>query len=314
MINQDYLFCEDWSNVEAQQLPEKAIYLYEQGAEDRSVYCISHLQASNTGCVFASVKELPGDEIEIEIENSATGKSIISLYSPASILAFIQKFAPRVVFLDVTGMCCRVVAPMMKVLLDNNVDLRVVYVEPRDYIVEKFQQEGMNKDLSESIDGVDPLPGFTSFMPMGDDALFVALLGFEGGRFSYLLSEQQPTDDRIRPVLGVPGYKMNYPYEALWGNRNAIESTHCWNYLCYAEANSIVDVYFKLEALYKLNHRPQMIIAPIGTKPHVIGAILYAIKNPDRVELLYDNPKRTLHRTNGIGRVICCDVTRLYNA
>lgn len=27
MINQDYLFCEDWSNVEAQQLPEKAIYL-----------------------------------------------------------------------------------------------------------------------------------------------------------------------------------------------------------------------------------------------------------------------------------------------
>mgnify|MGYP007065263690 FL=1 len=57
-----------------------------------------------------------------------------------------------------------------------------------------------------------------------------------------------------------------------------------------------------------------MIIAPIGTKPHVIGAILYAIKNPDRVELLYDNPKRTLHRTNGIGRVICCDVTRLYNA
>lgn len=105
MINQDYLFCEDWSNVEAQQLPEKAIYLYEQDAEDRSVYCISHLQASNTGCVFASVKELPGDEIEIEIEieNSATGKSIISLYSPASILAFIQKFAPRVVFLDVTG-------------------------------------------------------------------------------------------------------------------------------------------------------------------------------------------------------------------
>ena len=38
MINQDYLFCEDWSNVEAQQLPEKAIYLYEQDAEDRSVY------------------------------------------------------------------------------------------------------------------------------------------------------------------------------------------------------------------------------------------------------------------------------------
>lgn len=311
MINQDYLFCEDWSQVETQHLPSNAIYIYEQDTEDRSIYCVSKLKASNPDCMFVCVKELPNDEIEIG--NNILGDTVISLYSPVSILSFINKFTPCEVFIDVTGMSCRVVAPILKALLENSVELRVVYVEPRDYIVEKFQQEGMNKDLSESIDGVDPLPGFTRFMPMGDEALFVALLGFEGGRFSYLLSEQQPIDDRIRPVIGVPGYKMGYPYEALWGNRNAFESTHCWNYLCYAEANSIVNMYFKLEELYKGNHKPPMVIAPIGTKPHVIGAVLYAIKNSDRVELLYDNPKRTLHRTTGIGRVICCNISKLFN-
>ena len=57
-----------------------------------------------------------------------------------------------------------------------------------------------------------------------------------------------------------------------------------------------------------------MYIAPIGTKPHAIGAIVYAIKHPDKVEILYDNPKRTLHRTEGVGRVSICDVTKLFNS
>lgn len=311
MINQDYLYCEDWSDVKACKLPIHSLYLYEKDAEDRSVYCFSQLQSCNSESVFVGVSELPDDVIEIG--NDELGKQTVSLHSPVNILSYIKKLAPAVVYLDVTGMSCRVVAPVLKTLLENKVELRVVYVEPKDYIVEKFQQEGVNKDLSETIDGVDPLPGFARLMPQGDDTMFVALLGFEGGRFSYLLNVQQPTDDRIRPVVGVPGYKMNYPYEALWGNRSVIESTHCWNYLCYAEANSIVDVYFKLEKLYMNNHKPSMVIAPIGTKPHVIGAMLYAIKNPRRVELLYDNPKRTLHRTKGVGRVMCCDVTKLFN-
>ena len=54
-----------------------------------------------------------------------------------------------------------------------------------------------------------------------------------------------------------------------------------------------------------------MVIAPIGTKPHAIGAILYAIKHMAKVELLYDNPIRSVHRTEGIGRVIVCNVSKL---
>ena len=55
-------------------------------------------------------------------------------------------------------------------------------------------------------------------------------------------------------------------------------------------------------------------VAPIGTKPHAIGAIIYAVKHPNEVEILYDNPKRTLHRTIGVGRVSICDVTKLFNS
>ena len=76
---------------------------------------------------------------------------------------------------------------------------------------------------------------------------------------------------------------------------------------------SIVDAYLTLDQIAKDNTNPYMIVAPIGTKPHAIGAILYAIKHRDEVELLYDNPKRSVHRTDGIGKILSCNVTKLLN-
>jgi hypothetical protein len=52
-------------------------------------------------------------------------------------------------------------------------------------------------------------------------------------------------------------------------------------------------------------------IAPIGTKPHAIGAILFAIKYPLKVELIYDNPIRKKTRTDGVGKIIDCSVYKL---
>lgn len=311
-MNQDYLFYERWQKVKDIVLPQRSLYIYERDMEDRSVYCPDNLKDNNASSIFASVKEKPGDIIEIGVDGG--NYSSVSLHSQESILGYVRSVIPSIVYLDVTGMSSRVAAPIMKTLIESRVETRVVYVEPREYIVEEFQREGIYKDLSEEIDGINPLPGFARIVPLHEDSLFVALLGFEGWRFSYLLSIQQPADDKIRPLLGVPGYKMGYPYDSLWGNRNAISKTECWRYLDFADANSIVDAFFKLEALYVENRKQGMVVAPIGTKPHVIGAIMYAIKYPDRIELLYDNPKRTLHRTKGVGRVMVCNVTSLFNA
>lgn len=114
-------------------------------------------------------------------------------------------------------------------------------------------------------------------------------------------------------MVGVPGYRIDYPYETYWGNRYSLEMTKAWEHVTYAEANSIVDSYLTLGRISFRNRNPNMIVAPIGTKPHAIGAILYAIKNPTKVELLYDNPKRSVHRTDGIGKILVCDISKLYS-
>lgn len=312
MINKDYIYTE-FCDVTSYKLLDNSVFFYEQDPEERSVYCSHSLRGNNPAVKYIGIVEREDDMVDLFQD----GQQIDSLllHSYASIHAVILKMHPACVYLDVSGMNCRVAAPFLKVLLEENIPAKVIYTEPFDYIVKEFQKEGLHKDLSEIVDGVNPLPGFVNLIPYDDKPpVFVSLLGFEGGRFAYIVSDQNPLDSRIRPIIGVPGYRMDYPYISLWGNRNVFTQHRCWMYIDYAEANSIVDIYFKLNRIFQENHQSRMIVAPIGTKPHAIGAIVYAIKHPREVELLYDNPKRTLHRTSGVGRVSICDVTRLYNS
>lgn len=313
LINKDYLYTE-FCDIKNFKLRDGSVFFYEQDAEDRSVYCSIELRANNPTAKFIGIVEDANDMVEL-VENGIPIDTL-DLHRPLKIMTAIRQKNPTCVYLDVTGMSCRVAAPILKVLLEQKFEAKVVYTEPSDYIITEFQKEGIHNDLSETVEGVNPLPCFKTIIPHDEDnpPVFVSLLGFEGGRFAYLVSDYNPLDKRIRPIIGVPGYKMNYPYISLWGNRNVLTLRRCWNRIEYAEANSIVDIYFKLQSIYQKNHNSRMVVAPIGTKPHAIGAIIYAVKHPNEVEILYDNPKRTLHRTNGVGRVSICDVTKLFNS
>lgn len=308
MINKDYLYTKIWEDLSTVVLDSGSLYLYAQDPEDRSSYCISKLSSNNSNTIFEEITINDNDQMVL-----SSNDKIIPLNSEESIVEFFSSYNFKVLYLEVTGMSCRVLAPLMKYAISKGIKTKIVYSEPKEYLLEEFQKEGLNKDLSESVRGVNPLPGFIRLVPFKEEPFFVIFLGFEGGRFSYLITNKQPSFDKILPIVGVPGYRMHYPYETFWGNRNALQTTKAYERVVYAEANSIVDSYMILKRISYDKREPNMIVAPIGTKPHVIGAILYAIKNPKRVELLYDNPKRNLHRTKGIGRILVCDITKLYN-
>lgn len=308
MISKDYLYTKIWDNLSTVNLEPDALYLFAQDPEDRSSHCSLNLCKKNSDTIFEEISINDNDQMVV-----ASNNSIVPLSSTVAIENFFSSYYFRVLYLEVTGMCCRLVAPLMKFALQNGIDLRVVYSEPNEYLLQEFQKEGLNNDLSESVAGVNPLPGFVRLVPFKEEPLFVTFLGFEGGRFTYLVTNKQPSYNKIMPIVGVPGYRMHYPFETFWGNRNALKTTKAYEHVVYAEANSIVDSYLTLGKISYDNRNPNMIVAPIGTKPHAIGAIMYAIKKSDKVELLYDNPKRSLHRTEGVGRILVCNVTKLFN-
>ena len=308
MINRDYQYTENWDYIDEVKLPTLSLYLYAHDAESRSDFCAPHLRKNNPETVFEQISLLEEDMMKIERDGT-----VIPLTGSNEIRAFVESYNTKSVYLEVTGMSCRLVAPLLITGLKIGCEIHVVYSEPARYKIEEFQNEGLHKDLSEAVGDIYSLPGLEKVFAPKKEPLFVTLLGFEGGRLTFIIEDQQPSPASIRPIVGVPGYQLGYPYETYYGNRHSLRNKRCWHEVVYAEANSIVDAYLTLDQIAKDNTNPYMIVAPIGTKPHAIGAILYAIKHRDEVELLYDNPKRNVHRTDGIGKILSCNVTKLLN-
>jgi hypothetical protein len=289
-------------------------YIYGKSAEERSHFVDELILRNDPSVYYIKIEELDAETI---IDSFTMEKYF--LRSSSNICKLLTKFGTKNIYIDVTGLDNRICASLIKNAIDLNnksavSNVKVVYAEPASYDIKEFKTESVFNDLSEQIDGIYPLPGFATIFPQDEEeVVLIALLGFEGGRFSHMLENVQPPRENVIPVIGVPGFRPEYPYVAYWGNRRPLEETDTWRKIKFASANSLVEVYMMLTKLAIKNPTYKIKLAPIGTKPHAIAAMLFAIKNPKTVELVYDNPKRKKQRTEGIGNVIECVISKLIN-
>lgn len=216
------------------------------------------------------------------------------------------------IYLDITGLRHHIWIPLLRAALDSKVNLRVIYVEPEHYKPNVAPTEGQIYDLSERINGISPIPGFASFSRCQDDFLFIPLLGFEGTRVAYLLEDVQPVDDRIVPIVGIPGFRPEHPFSTYLGNRIALRGTDAWQRVEYADANCPFSLYYLLEDIAAKYSGVHCKIAVIGTKPHALGAALFVMRDTSCRELIYDHPVRKPERTSGMGRLLEYDIGAFY--
>ena len=218
-------------------------------------------------------------------------------------------------YLDVTGLAHHVWAPLLGMLMEQEQPVFGVYAEPGDYRFSDAPTEGNIFDLSERIEGIAPLPGFASLAGRaGRKSVFVPLLGFEGARFAHVVEHVQPEGDSIVPVVGVPGYRPEYPFYTYVGNKGTLVETRSWQNVRYAAANCPFSLFGLLKDLAREFAGRRMVVATIGTKPHAIGAVLYYLGHRDAVELVYDHPVRKAERTRGTSRVCLYELFRLRGA
>lgn len=312
MINKDYIYTSTILSVDDFTPQENSTFLYGYSSEQRSHFVDALISKYGTTIDFVEIEDIGNDKIL----DKTSGEAYL-LRSPNNILDFLQKHNLTNLYIDVSGLDNRICASLLNnavklMKMSIIINIRVLYAEPSTYDIKQFATEGVFHDLSEQIEGIKPLPGFATIIPDDvDDIQLIALLGFEGGRFSYLIENIPPPRDNVIPVIGVPGYRMEYPFVAYWGNRRPLLETDTWRQIKFASANSIVEIYFLLVSILKKSQNHKIKVAPIGTKPHAIGAMLFAIKYPDKVELIYDNPIRKKKRTSGIGHVVECFISKL---
>jgi hypothetical protein len=280
-------------------------YVFAKSVEQRSEHLVSWITATDVTRVEI-VHEGTADA-EVAIQSVATKVTLRSRKSLADLWRQVDRPS---IYLDITGLSHHIWAPLLRSALQACADVMVVYVEPGEYRFDPAPTEGQIFDLSERISGVAPLPGFASLTrTRSESSLFVPLLGFEGRRLAYLIEQVQPANERIIPIVGVPGFRIEYPFHTYAGNKRVLLETGAWQRVRYATANCPFGLFYALEAIAKEFPQDTLRVAPIGTKPHALGAILFTLVNRQPVEIVYDHPVRKVNRTQGADRLLVYHVS-----
>jgi hypothetical protein len=251
------------------------------------------------------------DQKESDIVVNLRGeKETILLRSKEQLEVFCAKIGRDLMYLDITGLSHHVWAPLLRAALKICRVVRVVYVEPIEYRFSTAPTDSEIFDLSERINGLAPLPGFARLAGSDDgNACFIPLLGFEGTRLSYAIDQVQPPGKRIVPIVGVPGFQPEFPFHAYLGNKSALLETRAWPFVRFAIANCPFSLFYQLEEISAEYDDGLLQIAPIGTKPHALGAVMFTLSSNRSIELIYDHPKRKAQRTEGSARLLVYGVS-----
>lgn len=214
------------------------------------------------------------------------------------------------VLVDISGLPHHVWAPMLRIALRAGVPTQVLYAEPDSYKEHPSPSSASYFDLTIRLEGLAPLPGFArlSGPPDEEKCLFVALLGFEGNRPSCLIVQVDPLP-KVVPIVGVPGFQIEYPAFTVACNRDFLETYRAYDEIRLARASCPFEVVRHLREIHKDYPEHYLYIAPVGTKPHALGAVLYALERGDMTEILFDHPIRKSGRTAGVGVIHVFDLT-----
>jgi hypothetical protein len=209
------------------------------------------------------------------------------------------------VVLDMTSMSTEVLFILIKAFYDARYDdFTVVYVQPQDYIRNKNDKILPEFLLSKELDPISAIPGFLRLPDEDKQEKVLVFIGFEGGRFQELC-EHILSDGKIDviPILPMPSFKAGWHMLGIYLNLDTLKSNDILSNLKRVTA---WDPFFALDVLeeqYLINDdTSQIIVAPLGTKPHTLASVLFAVKH-ESVRIMYDHPRVHDKRTEGIGPV-----------
>ncbi len=291
------------TDISSVPFTDGAILLHGANHEERSLLS-KDFEIKNPSVNIVYVDELDGEKVKFSFDVS---NNTINLRSKVDSDNFTEFLNGRAVYIDITGLTHSVWAWVVRaMLLRDSGDFWVIYSEPGEYRLHDSPLDGQIFDLSEKISGISPLPGLALLTQFtSDNFLFMPLLGFEGARLSHIMEDVQPKRELTFPVIGVPGFQHEYPFYTYQGNRLALERDEIWMNWRYEKANCPASIYVLGEGLLNEYGGKKLRIAPIGTKPHALGAVLLKLAYPSKVDIVYDHPIRKKGRTKGTSKTIC---------
>lgn len=288
-------------------LPDEKVILAETATEQRSELDLWNELRTTSPERMILLNRIANDKIEWSTTETDRQELFLTDLEELNKIFNGQRF-----LIDITALRHSVWAPLIKFAREQNKQMRVLYVEPKEYKDHPNPSSDSKFDLTKDFESSCPLAGFSQLIGPEDEnqCLFITTLGFEGVRPLRLLSSLDPCPTVI-PIIGVPGFELEYPTYAVTCNKALLMDAQYQSELRYAKANCPFDIYKVLKEIQKDFRGYYMYIAPVGTKPHALGAILYAIDNPEHTEVLYDHPIGKKGRTEGRTVINIYDINKI---
>ena len=306
---------EDWDSFE---LEPGSTFVHGISVEERSIHPTTwELAAKDVNFLrFSSLEYSPGRDFSQCIAEIDGSPKALQLRGGKQLHDFFCKIKSEIIYLDITGLSHHVWAPLLRAIVATSKQVFAVYVEPHTYTFSRTPTEAEIFDLSEAIHGVFPLPGFGVLSEPEDEdlVLFVPFLGFEGHRLAYVLEQVQPPGRKIIPIVGVPGFMPVFPFHTYLGNRNILGRSSLHTQIRHVMANSAFDAFHMLREISAEYPDHTLKLAPIGTKPHALGAVLFTLWARRSVEIVYDHPIRKPNRTIGSANILVYDIDQLLSS
>ncbi|MHB1954376.1 MAG: hypothetical protein ACYCOU_11565 [Sulfobacillus sp.] len=191
---------------------------------------------------------------------------------------------------------------MKKKQYDN---IYAVHVEPMKYQVVNENGLMEHHKFNKRVSAMFGIPGFIHHLRGGSRESLYAFLGFEGTRFHEVVEYFNKEYD-MTVILPMPSYRGGFHNHVLSGNYPDLISNDPVRdrKVERISADNPFHVLEFLERSYRERRgSARFVLAPIGTKPHALGAALFALRHDD-VKIIYDYPVPDDSQTTGVNAML----------
>ncbi|EGG34824.1 hypothetical protein [Paenibacillus sp. HGF5] len=288
-------------------LTNKVFLIKGRHEDERCLYFQNQLTADSP--VVSITYDLENSKIMLTFDNLDNEPDLLDEEDPVMksdlLVEFIIQQGINIV-LDMTSIPTEVLFLLMKSFHDENFDdFSIVYVQPDEYLKQE-QDIGLMSEfqLSEEHSPISAIPGFLRLPEEEKEPLLVVFIGFEGGRFQELFEHivtDGPVD--IIPILPMPSFTAGWHMVGIYQNLQTLKTADILTEIRRVTAWDPFHALSLLDKHYELRQESnQIIVAPLGTKPHTLATVLFAIKHSN-VRIMYDHPRVSGNRSKGIGKI-----------
>ncbi len=219
---------------------------------------------------------------------------------------YLNLFNEHKVLIDMTTIDVPSLAHLLDFINGQLENFSICYIEPISYskLIGSTSNTNQSYHLSEDGNGLDYIIPFM-LSPLERIEKYSISIGYESNRLAGFLSSTEEVKAEVEKniMIGIPAFNTGWESRSIEANYRFLKDTE----IHIVPADDPIQTYLNLVKLGKsaniTSTDNKLIVVPIGTKPHSLGMVWFALENRGKVGMIYDFVTKIPKRTEGIKKI-----------